>query len=60
MIKRIRVTFEMNLPQAGATIEDAAEWIEYNIGARGGLKMDNILEPFDLENAESVIVDRVI
>ena len=56
-MKRVRVTFEVDLPVEGASIEDATEWILYHLGARGGMSMDNLLEPYDIENSESVIVD---
>ena len=57
MVQRVRVTFEVDLPIPGATLDNAIEWVEYHIGARGGMKMDNILEPYDLDNSELVTVE---
>ena len=58
-IKRVKVTFEVDLPVPGATLEDATEWVQYHIGYRASMKMDNLLEPYDIENSECVIVDSI-
>ena len=56
-MKRVKVSFEVDLPVPGASLEEATEWIEYHIGARGGMSMSSVLEPYDLDNSESVTVD---
>ena len=56
-MKRVKVSFEIDLPAQGASMEDVTEWVEYHLGARGGMSMANVLEPYDIENSESVTVD---
>lgn len=54
----MRVVFEIDLPVPGASMEEVTEWIEYHLGARGGMSMASVLEPYDIENSESVIIYR--
>lgn len=56
-MKRVKVTFEIDLPVPGASMEDVHEWISYNLGSIGSMSIANILEPYDIENSEDVTVD---
>ena len=59
IMARVKVSFEIELPVKGASLEDIVEWIEYELGYRGGMSMNNVLEPYDIENSESVIVESI-
>lgn len=45
---RIEVSFEVDVP-ADANYEDIAEWIRYQTGMTGGIKLANPLSDFELE-----------
>lgn len=52
---KLRVQFEVTVP-AGVTIEQAEEWLSFQIGANGGMELANPLSGEDLE-ARSVTVE---
>lgn len=55
---KIKVEFTVKLPSIGKTVshEDISEWIEFNIGARGGISLKNPLIDEELE-ADPLSVD---
>jgi hypothetical protein len=54
---KLKVQFEVTVPDH-VTIEQAEEWLRFQIGASGGMKSANPLSGDDLE-ARSVSVDQI-
>ncbi|MCU4677466.1 hypothetical protein N7931_17730 [Catenovulum sp. 2E275] len=52
--KEIEVTFKAVVP-VNATDEEIREWVEYELGNRGGMKLDNPCE--GNLSASSVLID---
>jgi hypothetical protein len=47
-MKKFKVEFEISVPDE-VTVEQAEEWLLFQIGARGGMSADNPLADTDLE-----------
>jgi hypothetical protein len=45
---KLRVEFEVTVPD-GVTLEQAEEWLLYQLGERGGMSAENPLSDTDLE-----------
>ncbi len=56
MTTTFKVQFEVNLP-ADTSLENAEEWVRFQLGANGCMKLSNPLSDRDLE-ASGVIVDK--
>ena len=52
----ISVSFDMPLPDGDFTSDQIQEWVEYRLGYRGGIPMDNPLSEYDLNNADNFSV----
>ena len=51
---KLKVEFEVTVPD-GVAIEQAEEWLEFELGARGDMQLDNPMIDTDLE-ARRVLV----
>ena len=58
---KIRVSFEIDTDglHPEATREEVQKWLEYQLGATGGINRDNVLSPYDIENANCVTFDEI-
>jgi len=55
---RVKVTFEVDVQSQKASEEDVQEWIEFELGAIGGMDGANPLCMTDIDG-ENVIVDEI-